>query len=460
MSVSIIVATPDVGEADAEIEVMWSLGPDIPYTVQENDEIRMLSQDGSVCSKRPVWTSSNPGRLMIMAPSKPGSYVLCLYDNAAKRRILGVPYRIAGAVQSHRRLLALFTEECCTQDEVKVSWSEVSGGYLMITRMDVGENLGMSSFVIDPFEIAVDKQAYFVKQNDVAVLSPKDPGTYQLRYVKKAKCGILTTIGVSNPLVVKPCPFVRSTFEIRGQIKISSTASTLHAGDMVTVTWEVETGAHLLSSLDTIQFHCYGRREEARQPQSIFNVVGFQLAKGSCEVMCPVVPGVFDVAYYAFNTQRCEFYGHNIVVEECPCKLSAQTEKAQAGQAFEVLWEVSIQKYSHQDKIVVFDDSGNVHDVFPIGKVKQNRAYGTGRTNILLNYNGKYGLWYYSSYLGRLIARMDSHVTIEGLAAQAPHCDIRVCNDIGVDAEIEVMYEIVGEDLRPAELKKYDLLAL
>jgi hypothetical protein len=69
-----------------------------------------------------------------------------------------------------------------------------------------------------------------------------------------------------------------------------------------------------LSDLDSIVMHLFGRSEDAKQSDFLFNAVGTKAYANTIDVVAPAYDGTYDVAYFSFAGQRVIFYGDPVTV--------------------------------------------------------------------------------------------------------------------------------------------------
>eukprot|EP00760_Papus_ankaliazontas_P020593 PhM_4_TR18465/c0_g1_i2/m.43552 len=605
-----IIVSPEVGETDAELEVFWHLGPEIRHVLRDDDEMRLITPDGAVWSRASIWSAERPGnRIRLVAPAKPGSYIFCLYDTLSKRRVFGVPYRVAGSVRPPLNVIKLNkieTEYVPTLGRIDVTippdyYAGGSGGnnnnlvgdelmntdgantsnnnnsnnsttcYICVSSPDAPENGGYTANTNDPFDAVVDMQAYLPsagivrkikkvrrkivvvgeeivdEQQDVmdesdegdeqlhlSLISPQEPGKYIIRVMRKMASGILATAAVSNVFAVSVPRSPLTDFDVDGSLVLRA-GSTRHVvvGAKIMVEWCVYSGEHLLAPLDHIAFHRYGRSEDVQQPGNVRHVVGFALAAGSCTTRAPTTPGIYDVAYFSFGLQRCLFScRENIIVEDAYCAIkgvpsagaTVGTASVQdtgcvlitKGDSIDVTWAMERSVFTTQDKLLVFDELGNVFDVFPVSKPRSTRRIkkhksefaglggglddeedvdhaadapetvdfqvgkkaaaklmdervaSLGKTAIPFPCPGKFSVWYHSGLLGRNMARMRTFIVVNDRPpsmeeAKPPFfstCEISCALEVRTGTPFTVMFEIIGDDSRPATLIGADCLAV
>eukprot|EP01065_Artemidia_motanka_P008161 TRINITY_DN14091_c0_g1_i2.p1 TRINITY_DN14091_c0_g1~~TRINITY_DN14091_c0_g1_i2.p1 ORF type:complete len:1199 (+),score=298.65 TRINITY_DN14091_c0_g1_i2:52-3597(+) len=491
-----LVLTPSVAAAEHPVNVQWHVGADVRWAPTGDDEVRVFNTKGVLFSKLHFWdcTPKHPtegykqGEGTLIAPAADGSYVVCLYDFASKRRMFSATFRVAASKVGLPYDVVIKQAETPPAGRLDVTYnpSQLYGGFLGIFRFRDEDNSGLNAPNASPFGSAlvtvnaptpdlVDDPSGLTT---LAFVTPEEEGDYVVRYMKNTRAGVLRSIALSSTFTVRGTQDGESldAITVRGSLSLPGAPTTgVRVGATLTVEWNITDGFPVLSELDCIFLYPYGRPEAVRQGDDMGTVTTARLAKWRAEVVAPLDAGRYEVGYYSHRLQKFIVDGPSLLVAgECATfTVLPEDLRTPVGGRARICWAIDDVVFDSQDRYRIYDESMNLYGSLPITGIlgyaddddvaeteggtggSLSAAYRTlfggrlkGVLSLTFDRPGKYIAAYWSRRLGREVARTEPLRVVAPPGGRYPVKDIRV--DITArlrqapSKHLRVMYAVSG----------------
>eukprot|EP01060_Flectonema_neradi_P024751 TRINITY_DN33637_c0_g1_i1.p1 TRINITY_DN33637_c0_g1~~TRINITY_DN33637_c0_g1_i1.p1 ORF type:complete len:1120 (+),score=203.98 TRINITY_DN33637_c0_g1_i1:50-3361(+) len=436
-----LILVPNVASTEHPVKVKWLVGADVKWQPNGNDEIRVFNTAGVLLSCEQMWNCTpHPtdgyveGEGVIIAPATEGSYVVCLYDYALKRRVFSSTFRVAGSKVGLPQEIDVKQAETppCGRIDIAFNPKSLHGGYLALFRASDPDNGGMNVDCSSPFGCSLltissptpDLLVSF-DSTSLAFVAPEKTGNYQIRYLKTSRTGILRSTALSNTFTVRGETDSESLFSqsVKGVIELPGAPQAgVMVGDTITASWDITEGLPVLSELDCIFLYPYGRPEAVRQTDEVHTTTTAKLAKWRAELEAPYEAGRYEVGYFSHRLQKFILDGPSVLVvgEYAQLTVDVKDIRTEVGTPTRFHWILDELVYRPEDRCRIYDEGMSLYGSIPIKGFTNycneedesrkvlfaRRSQGTMKVEI--ERPGKYIAVYWSSLLNREIAKTES----------------------------------------------------
>jgi hypothetical protein len=365
MKLSFLEANPISGTPNEEVVFQWQLGDEISQGCTSDDELRLVTNSGTVVARvalrtgllegkqvdetykqaardtEETGTGTRPrfrsGTCTLRCPPYPGGFVVALVEGGTFKRLIAKPFRVTGPpyipaqaihVPAELKPESRMTIECTGADvsegDVLVLRKSTSG---FMSSMEVLEEKALYEGALAVYHLGSGSNCVRIEGGSLRVegVSPRTEGTYQIHLMSLPLNGVPYVKYSSNDFVVAPSD-VRELSPgaetgsmedfVRGRLRAEK--RTVFLGEPLAIQFDFEgNDGNLLSELDTIVLYPYGRSEAVTLSDSLFHTVGEARFSGRIVIPAPLTEGLYDVAYYSVKDQR------PLIREESPVKVIA-----------------------------------------------------------------------------------------------------------------------------------------
>ena len=471
---------PNVASTEHPVKVKWLVGADVKWHPDENDEIRVFNTAGVLLSCEQMWncTPLHPvnkyteGEGVIIAPATEGSYVVCLYDYVLKRRVFSSTFRVAGSKVGLPQEIDVKQAETPPCGRIDISFNPMSlyGGYLSLFHVSDPDNGGMNVDCSSPFGCSLltiisptpDLLVSF-DSTSLAFVAPETTGSYQIRYLKTSRTGLLRSMALSNTFTVwgetdQECLSSRS---IKGVIELPGTPKAgVKVGDVFTASWDITEGLAVLSELDCIFLYPYGRPEAVRQTDEVRTTATAKLAKWRTELEAPYHAGRYEVGYFSHRLQKFILDGPSVLVvgEYAQLTVDVRDINTEVKTPTRLHWVIDELVHRPEDRFLIYDEGMSLYGCSPISGFTgystdqeesskilfARRSQGTVKACI--ERPGKYIAVYWSSLLNREVAKTEPFKAIATgtYPAKEIQVSLTVRSKQPSEQQVQVIYSIQG----------------